>query len=113
MRPLAVCGSGVVLVALIIGLAGAGPSRTDTNGAGSVGKKIADFTLKDTAGKPVALGDFKGAFAELQREIAGSEHYRDHETGGAQNEPLDHAELHPRQRAGRNPSQVTCNHGVS
>ncbi len=47
-----------------------------------------------------ALGDFERPLAELQREIAGAEHDRDHHRRGAQNEPLHHAQAHPGQHAG-------------
>ena len=47
-----------------------------------------------------ALGDLKRALAELQGEITGAEHDRDHEARGGQNEPLDRAQSQPGQRVG-------------
>jgi len=56
MRRLHLASCGVLLAALALGLLAAGPSRTDTAPAG---KKIGGFTLKDAAGKAVALADYK------------------------------------------------------
>ena len=53
-----------------------------------------------------ALGDLERALAELQREIAGAEHDRDHDRRAAQDEPLDHAQTHPGQRAGYRPQHA-------
>ena len=47
-----------------------------------------------------ALGNVQRTLAELQREIAGAEHDRDHHRRGAQNEPLHHAQAHSGQHAG-------------
>jgi peroxiredoxin len=49
----------VATFALIICLICAGSSRTDPDAPGNIRTKIADFTLKDSAGKPIALADFK------------------------------------------------------
>lgn len=55
MRRLHLASFGLLLAAAAVGLLSAGPSRTEA----PAGKKIAGFSLKDAAGKPVALADFK------------------------------------------------------
>jgi hypothetical protein len=42
-----------------------------------------------------ALGDLQRALAELQGEIAGTQHDRHHESGGGNDQPLDRAQSHP------------------
>ena len=60
----------------------------------------------------LALGDLERPFAELQGEVAGAEHDRDHEPGAAQDQPLDRAELQPRQRAGDRTPPPPNDHAV-
>ena len=57
----------------------------------------------------LALGDLERPLAILQGEIAGPEHDRDHKHGGAQDEPLDRAQFHPRQRTGKCPPRASRN----
>jgi len=59
-----------------------------------------------------ALGDLERPLAELQGEVAGSEHDRDHEAGGAQDQPLDRAELDPGLRGGDRPPPPPRDHAV-
>jgi hypothetical protein len=59
-----------------------------------------------------ALGNLECPLAKLQREIAGAEHDRDYEAGGAQDKPLDRADPHAGQRPGDRPPQPPRDHAV-
>src|SRR5262245_3961220 len=60
MRCLKLGSSALLLVVLAVLLTHTRPSRTDSPPAPAApGKTLDAFTLKDAAGKPVALADFK------------------------------------------------------